>query len=173
MSDIGNNPPAPNPSYPGSNAPVGAPVPAYAGATGYGIPIPSADDRTMAMLAELLQLLSSFVGPLIIFLVKRDSPFVRFHALQAILWHILTGMLTIAGIVAFIAMAVASSKFGTDHSPVPMFLVFSIWAFFGAIGLMNIVVAIYFAIKANNGVWASYPVIGRIARSFLALPHQG
>jgi len=77
-----------------------------------------------------------------------------------------------AGVVAFIAMTVASSKFGTDHNPVPVLFIFGIWALFGAIGVTNIVVAIYFAIKANNGVWASYPVIGHIARSLLGLTHQ-
>jgi len=167
MSDLPTNPPPPNPAYPGSSVPVSAPTSAYG-----GVAMPSSDERTMAMLAELLQLFSSFIGPLIIFLVKRDSPFVRFHALQAMLWHIWTGMLTVAGIVAFLAMAIASSRFGTDHSPVPMFFVFGIWAFFGAIWVTNIVVAIYFAIKANNGVWASYPVIGHIARSLLGLPRH-
>jgi hypothetical protein len=167
MSDFGTNPPTPQASYPANNVPAGVPMPAYGGSA-----MPSPDERTMAMLAELLQLFSSFIGPLIIFLVKRDSAFVRFHALQAMLWHIVTAMLSIVGVVAFIAMAVASSKFGTDHSPVPMLFIFGIWALFGAIGVTNIVVAIYFAIKANNGVWASYPVIGHIARGLLGLPRQ-
>ncbi len=168
MSDFPTNPPVPNDAYPGSNVPSGEPMQPYGGGRTLNS-MPSPDERTMAMLAELLQLFSSFIGPLIIFLVKRDSPFVRFHALQAILWHIMTAMLSIAGVVAFLAMAAASSSFGTQKSPVPILFIFGIWALFGAIGLTNIVVAIYFAIKANNGVWASYPVIGHIARSLLGL----
>jgi hypothetical protein len=82
MSDFGTNPPEPNAAYPVGELPSGTPIPTYSGgATGNSIPSP--DERTMAMLAELLQLFSWMIGPLILFLVKRDSAFVRFHALQA------------------------------------------------------------------------------------------
>lgn len=166
MSNFEAGPP-PDPSFSANTLPGGAQMPPSAAAVYSG---PTPDERTMAMLAELLQLFSSFIGPLVIFLVKRDSPFVRFHALQAILWHIVMGMVWIAGIVVFVAVAIASSRFGADnHSPVPMLFIFGIWALFGGMGLLNLIVAIYYAIKANNGIWASYPVIGRIARSFLGL----
>lgn len=39
----------------------------------------------MAILAHLLQLVGWWIAPLIIFLIKRDSKFVSFHALQALL----------------------------------------------------------------------------------------
>jgi uncharacterized protein len=50
----------------------------------YGQPSPS-DDRTWAMLAYLLSFVGGVIAPLIVYLVKKDqSPFVRYHAAQAI-----------------------------------------------------------------------------------------
>ena len=47
-------------------------------------PIPTQDERTMATLAHVLQVVGWFIAPLIIFFIKRESRFVAFHALQAI-----------------------------------------------------------------------------------------
>jgi uncharacterized Tic20 family protein len=123
----------------------------------------------MAMLAELLQLFSWFIGPLIIFLVKRDSPFVRFHALQAMLWQVVMAMFYVIFFVVVIAMAVAMPKSGGAAAAVPVLFMISFYALAGIFSIANFVVAIYFAVKANSGAWASYPVIGSIARSLLGL----
>jgi uncharacterized Tic20 family protein len=47
------------------------------------------DERTMATLAHALQLIGSWIAPLIIFLIRRRSRFVSFHALQALLLQII------------------------------------------------------------------------------------
>ncbi|MFI6510209.1 DUF4870 domain-containing protein [Streptosporangium sp. NPDC050855] len=50
----------------------------------YG-PRPGSDDTTMALLAHLLGLLTSFIGPLVLYLAKRDgSPYVRDQAAEAL-----------------------------------------------------------------------------------------
>ncbi|MFD0891446.1 DUF4870 domain-containing protein, partial [Streptosporangium algeriense] len=64
-------------------------VPGGYGYGGYGYggqgPRPGTDDRTMAMLAHLLGLLTSFVGPLVLYLAKRDeAPYVRAQAAEAL-----------------------------------------------------------------------------------------
>jgi hypothetical protein len=59
-----------------------------ASATGVaGLEAPTEDERTMAMLAHLLMAFTGFIGPLVIFCVKQNSRFVRFHSLQALIWH--------------------------------------------------------------------------------------
>ncbi|MER7205631.1 DUF4870 domain-containing protein [Streptosporangium sp. NPDC000239] len=59
-------------------------VPGYGGYGGQG-PRPGTDDTTMAMLAHLLGLLTSFVGPLVLYLAKRDeAPYVRAQAAEAL-----------------------------------------------------------------------------------------
>src|SRR5258708_23310496 len=52
-----------------------------------GLEAPTEDERTMAMLAHLLMAFTGFIGPLVIFCVKQNSRFVRFHSLQALIWH--------------------------------------------------------------------------------------
>jgi uncharacterized membrane protein len=61
----------------------GAPV-----SQGVELPSPSADERSLASLAHALQIVGSFIAPLIIFLIRRDSKFVAFHALQALLLQV-------------------------------------------------------------------------------------
>ena len=42
----------------------------------------------MAMLAYILGIFTGFIGPLVLWLIKKDqSKFVAFHALQALLLH--------------------------------------------------------------------------------------
>jgi uncharacterized Tic20 family protein len=65
----------------------------------YG-PRPGSDDTTMAMLAHLLGLLTSFVGPLILYMVKREeSPYVRDQAAESLNFQI---TLLIAYVVCFV-----------------------------------------------------------------------
>ena len=92
----------------------------------------------MAMLSHLLALLgkflgvAGFIGPLIIYLIKKDDDeFVAFHSLQALYWELV--FLVIGTITCGIGFIVA--------------LVFNI----------------ILLIKANNGEWAEYPVIGKWA----------
>jgi len=47
------------------------------------------DERTMAILAHMLQTVGLWIAPLIIFVVKRESKFVSFHVLQALLLQVL------------------------------------------------------------------------------------
>ncbi|MER6944902.1 DUF4870 domain-containing protein [Nonomuraea sp. NPDC000554] len=68
----------------------------------YG-PRPGSDDTMMAMLAHLLGLVVSWVGPLIIYLMKKDeSPYVRDQAAEALnfqitmfIGYLIAGVLTI------------------------------------------------------------------------------
>ena len=48
---------------------------------------PNQDEKMTAMVAYVLQIFTWFVGPLVIYFVKRDSRFVKFHALQALIFQ--------------------------------------------------------------------------------------
>lgn len=52
------------------------------------LPRPTPEECSMASLAHALQVVGSFIAPLIIFFIRRDSKFVAFHALQALLLQI-------------------------------------------------------------------------------------
>ncbi len=76
---------------------------------------PGPDERSFAMLAHALQIVGWFIAPLVIFLVRRESRFVAFHALQALLFQIaymvLMGIL-FAGMFAamFLSMPMEGSR---------------------------------------------------------------
>jgi hypothetical protein len=104
MSDIPTNPPEGSSNVPPTPPAGGAPLdysPAASGVPTYAGPAPTPDDKTMGMLAHLLGIFG-FIGPLIIWLIKKDqSPFVNDQGKEALNFHlmlligILIGSLTI------------------------------------------------------------------------------
>ena len=142
-----------------------APTPVY---------IVTQDDRTMGTLAHLLQLVTAWMGPLVIFFVKRDSPFVKFHALQALILQVCLMAFWIAGVVVFMVSmfaTVAQSGGSTHNAPPPA--VFFLFPVFWVVGmstwLVVLALAIVYGIKAGRGEWAGYPVIGGLARHLLKM----
>ena len=132
------------------------------------------DERTMATLAHFLQIVCSWIAPLIIFLVKRDSPFVRFHALQALILQICLAILWIVGIVIFmVTMAATISTSGATIHNQPPPAVFFVFPIFWVVGmsawLVVLIVAVVYGIKAGRGEWAAYPVMGGLARHLLKM----
>jgi uncharacterized Tic20 family protein len=135
------------------------------------LPVPQQDERTLAMLAHVLQVFAGFIAPLVILVVKRQSWFVVFHAVQALLWQVTYFVMVMLTMVVWFAVMVpvvlTHSGSGSASSPQPseFFVVFSlIFLFFMAGWVTGLVLAIVYGIKASNGEWAEYPVIGRWAR---------
>jgi uncharacterized protein len=125
------------PGYPGYQAPMQG----LAVQPGYGPPQQS-DDRTWAMAAYLSPIVVHFIGPLIIFFVKKDeSPFVRHHAAQS-LNMIITS--TIYGIGLIIAGAVA----GAVTHGVGFLLFLLVWLAFSVTMLVYLIIA---TVAANRG----------------------
>ena len=102
----------------------------------------SQDDKMMAMLAQLLAIVTGFIGPLIIWLIKKDqSKFVAFHAMQALFFHLaLNVVMFVLGITIILALAA------------PL-----VW-------IAGIVFAVIAGLAANRGEWYELPVVGKIAR---------
>ena len=141
------------------------PAPAY---------VVTEDERTMGTLVHLLQLVTSWMGPLVIFFLKRDSRFIKFHALQALILQICLAAFWIAGVVVFMVTMVATmahSGGSTHNAPPPaVFFVFPIfWVVGMSAWLVVLVFAIIYAIKAGRGEWAAYPAIGRLAYYLLKM----
>ncbi|WP_237049549.1 DUF4870 domain-containing protein [Solilutibacter oculi] len=105
----------------------------------------SSDDRTMAMLAHLLGILTAFIGPLVIWLINKDKPekaFVNDQAKEALNFQI---TVTIAYIVA---SALSVILIGLLLIPVIM--------------IANLVLCILAGLKANEGVAYRYPFALRV-----------
>jgi uncharacterized Tic20 family protein len=146
-------PPPPPPPQPGAYdpaaaagappgpPPVGVPM-SYQTPTGYpgayDGPEPDQDSKTMALLAHLLGILLGIIGPLIIWLMKKDtSPFVNDQGKEAMNFQIvlLLGYL-VGGFTTFLCIGVII---------LPL-----VW-------LGGIVFSILAAMKANQGIAYRYP----------------
>jgi len=129
------------------------------------------DDRSMALLAHFLQIVCWWMAPLVIFLLRRESPFVRFHALQALLLQICLVIFWISGFAVFmVAMFITMPTSGTPahHEPPAVMIVFPIfWLLAMSSWATVLIIAVLYGIKAGRGEWAAYPVIGRMARRLL------
>ena len=95
-------------------------------------PVPSQDERTMAMLAHVLAIFSSFIAPLVIFLLKKDSRFVSFHSLQVLIWHAAFALTCFLGIIImfiFVFSTIAAHPAEGPGQPAPLALLE--WSGFG------------------------------------------
>lgn len=136
------------------------------------LPEPTQDERTMATLAHALQLVGWWIAPLVIFLIRRQSRFVSFHALQALFLQItfmLCWMVFMAGWFGLIFGTIFSATNKPQAAPpMAVFVVAPlIWGLFMLAWITVLVAAITYAIKAGRGEWAAYPVLGGWARRVL------
>lgn len=143
MTDMPPTPPEGTPGVP-SSGPVspnpGMPIdyspPAAAGMPYVGPP-PSQDEKTMAMLAHLLGVLG-FLGPLIIWLIKKDqSPFVNDQGKEALNFH----LVMLIGII----IGVATAAFCVGLIILP------------AVWIVSVIFSILGAMKAKEGLAYRYP----------------
>ena len=131
-----------------------------------GLEAPTEDERTMAMLAHLLMAFTGFIGPLVIFCVKQNSRFVRFHSLQALIWHAIYLVLIFGCMAVFFAVMMTSMiHYPPDphgQAPSAFFFLFPlIWLGFMGGWVVSVILGVVYAIKANRGEWATYPVYGK------------
>jgi len=132
------------------------------------------DERTMATLVHVLQIVGWWIAPLIIFLLKRDSKFVSFHALQALLLQIVYLAMWMIFMVAWFALisgTVISQSAGHSNAPPMALLVLMPLFWLAAMGswMALLVIGIVYGIKAGHGEWARYPLIGNRAARILKI----
>lgn len=114
------------------------------------------DTRTWALAAHLSALLSlfigfPFVGPLVVYLVKREDPFVRGHAAEALNFNLSVFLyLVVLGIVTFVGIFFVVGLF-----LLPLFLVG---------GILWLVFICLAAAKAGEGAAYRYPLTIRFVR---------
>ncbi|HML32783.1 MULTISPECIES: DUF4870 domain-containing protein [Sporomusa] len=108
------------------------------------------EQKMLAILAHLAYLLGGLgfiVAPLIIFLLKKDDPFVYEHAKQALIAHLAILILSI--ITSLLCMIVI----GVLLLPVIALL----W-------LLLLVTSVIAAVKAINGEYYEYPLIQKLVQ---------
>lgn len=118
------------------------------------------DDKTWGLFAHLSALLGNFVGighfigPLVIYLLKKDtSPFVAQEAKEALNFQITFLLLAIAAIMAGLILMVTIIG-------IPIAIVLFVGV--GVLAILNIILPIIAGIKANEGSPYRYPFALRL-----------
>ncbi len=108
-----------------------------------------AEERTLALVAHLLGIITWVVGPLIIWLISKDNPaksFVTDQSKEALNFQITVALVYVA------AMILTVISFG-----ILFFLPMLVW-------LGNLVMCILAGVKANNGEAYRYPFTLRLIK---------
>jgi uncharacterized Tic20 family protein len=98
---------------------------------------PTSDEKTMAILSHILCIVAGFIPPLVIYLVKKESPYVTAHAKEALNFQL---TMLIGVIVSVILMIVLIG-----------FLL--LWL----LGIANLVLIIIATIRASENKLYRYP----------------
>ncbi len=111
------------------------------------------EEKLWAMLAHLAGLLGyavalgQYIGPLVIYLLYKDkSRFIAFHALQSLYFQLGLLVATAIGIV----IAILTCGIGA--------------VLLGALGVVAVIYVIIAAIRANQGDWFEYWLVGAWAK---------
>ena len=103
---------------------------------------PTSDEKTLALLAHLLTVFSSFIAPLVIYLVKKDeSPFVAAHAKESLNFQISVFIICVALFLTIIG-------------------IFLLWL----VGILSLVLVIVATIRASEGKLYRYPFCIRLIK---------
>ncbi|MEZ6189777.1 MAG: DUF4870 domain-containing protein [Phycisphaerales bacterium] len=106
---------------------------------------PSKEARTMAMLAHLLGIVTGFLGPLIIWLIKKDEDaFIDDQGKEALNFQItVTIAMLVSGALMFICVGFFTAL---------------------AVAIANLVLCIMAGMKANEGISYRYPMTLRLIK---------
>lgn len=101
---------------------------------------------------------------LVLIFIEKDNKFVRFHALQSVLWSV--GLT-----VAVIVLMVVGSIIGVAVAMASSTLAYLVWAVFALIYVAWFFALfgglIYGAIKAYGGQTAKLPIVGNLAEKWV------
>lgn len=153
------NPPPGQQNYgtPSGTPPVGTP------SSGTGL-----DPKVAAALSYI------WIVGLIFFFIEKENKFIRFHALQSVLFGIAnTIIMTVLAVIAVIltfAFGIGGAMVGGIIGTIISLLVWLIWLLFWVLGLALFIGLIFAAVKAYQGQMFKLPFIGNMAENIVNKP---
>jgi hypothetical protein len=99
--------------------------------------VPTSDEKTMAILSHILCIVAGFIAPLIIYLVKKESPYVMAHAKESLNFQ----LTMLIGVIVSILLMILLIGF------------LLLWL----LGIANLVLIIIATIKASENKLYRYP----------------
>lgn len=156
------NPPPGQQNYgsaPGAPAPV-TPAPGTPQTGGTGL-----DPKVAAAISYI------WVVGLIFFFIEKENKFIRFHAMQSILFGITNSVLMIVLMVVAVlltfAFGIGGAMVGGGIGALIQMLVWLIWLVFWLIAMLCLVGLILAAVKAYQGKKFKLPIIGNMAEKIV------
>lgn len=141
-------------------------VESISGGAGSGAP-PDWGTTTLRLgprLAAGLSYLLWWISGLVVYFNERENRYVRFHAVQAIL---LTSVLTIGGVIAYIISSLLGDAYANTHQLAFRHLSIGV-GLLAAFGILILWLAPMIA--AWSGEYLRLPILGRYAERFAAVP---
>ena len=108
---------------------------------------------------------------LIFFFLEKENRFVRFHAMQSILFGIANSVimmvLAIVAVILTFAFGIGGAMVGGGLGTLVSMLVWLIWLIFWLIAMALLIGLIFAAIKAYQGQMFKLPIIGNMAEKIV------
>jgi len=144
----------PPPGTPGSNPQSATP------STGSGL-----DPKIAAALSYI------WIVGLVFFFIEKENRFVRFHALQSIIFGIanmvIMMVLAVFAVILTFAFGIGGAMVGGALGSLVSLLVWLVWLIFWLLGLLFFVGLILSAVKAYQGQKFKLPIIGNMAEKIV------
>jgi uncharacterized membrane protein len=153
------NPPPGQQNYetPSGSPPTGTP------STGSGL-----DPKVAAALSYI------WIVGLIFFFIEKENKFIRFHALQSILFGIANSVilfvLAILAVIMTFAFGIGGAMVGGGIGTLISLLVWLIWLLFWLVAMALFLGLIFAAVKAYQGKTFKLPIIGNMAEKIVNKP---
>jgi uncharacterized membrane protein len=107
----------------------------------------------------------------IFYLMEKENGFIRFHAMQSILFGIANTLimmvLVVIGVVITFVFGIGGAMVGGGVGSVVSLLIWLIWLLFWLIGIALLATLIFTAVKAYQGVKFKLPIIGNMAEKIV------
>ena len=115
-----------------------------------------------------------WVVGLIFYLTEKQNRFIRFHAMQSIIFGItntvIMGVLVILAVILTFAFGIGGAIVGGALGSLVSMLVWLVWLIFWLIVLVFLAGLIFAAVKAYQGQTFKLPVIGNMAEKIVNKP---
>ena len=107
----------------------------------------------------------------IFYFIEKENRFVRFHAMQSIIFGIantvIMGVLVVVAIILTFAFGVGGAVVGGALGTLVGLLVWVVWLLFWVVALALMIGLIFAAIKAYQGQMFKLPIIGKFAEQIV------
>jgi uncharacterized membrane protein len=139
---------------PGSGAPAGAPQ------TSSGM-----DPKVAAAISYI------WIVGVIFYLLEKENKFVRFHAMQSIIFGlantVIMGVLLVVAFILTFAFGIGGAIVGGVVGTLIGLLVWLVWILFWVLALVLLIGLILAAVKAYQGQMFKLPIIGKFAEQIV------